>query len=94
MRNRRKHHLPEGDDGHTVVNMNVEGMPGYKPSRPDAVLGPEQPADVAGPPPDRLTRQETRWMIGGSLRAALLVFGVMAAGIVLFVLFTLWMTGR
>ena len=37
----RKPRLPEGDDGHTIANMNVEGMPWYKPERPD--LPPENP---------------------------------------------------
>ena len=44
--------LPEGDDGRTIVSMNVEGMPWYAPEAPgasrasgmqeeDVVLGPE-----------------------------------------------------
>ena len=28
---RKKPELPEGDDGRTIVDMNVEGMPWYSP---------------------------------------------------------------
>lgn len=75
--------LPEGDDGRTIVNMNVEGMPWYAPEKPGAIgeaQSPERPADP-------LTREESLLFTWGALKAALLVVGVMCAGIVLFVLF-------
>ena len=28
---KKQNNLPEGDDGRTIVNMNVEGMPWYVP---------------------------------------------------------------
>ena len=42
-RNKRERgpQLPEGDDGRTIANMNVEGMPWYRPERPD--LPPPSP---------------------------------------------------
>ena len=79
MRN-RKPDLPEGDDGRTIADMNVEGMPWYRPERADAPRG-------EGPAPVLLTREENRFFTWGALKAALLVVGVMCAGIVLFVLF-------
>ena len=75
--------LPEGDDGRTIVNMNVEGMPWYVPERPEG-------APKGGPEAGRrleMTREETRFFTWGALKAALLVVGVMSLGIVLFVLF-------
>ncbi len=82
-RRRRRANLPEGDDGRTIVSMNVEGMPWYAPERPDGAGeggARERPAEP-------LTREESLFFTWGALKAALLVIGVMCAGIVLFVLF-------
>ena len=81
-RRRREASLPEGDDGRTIVSMNVEGMPWYAPENP----GPER-KDAPERPTVPLTRQESLFFTWGALKAALLVIGVMCAGIVLFVLF-------
>ena len=83
----RRPDLPEGDDGRTIANMNVEGMPWYRPQasvkdRPD---GQEPAANVRKPFP--LTREETRFYTFGALKAALLVTGFICLGIVLFILF-------
>ena len=83
---RQRPKLPEGDDGRTIVSMNVEGMPWYAPERPDAPRGTdgeEQPRKSEA----RMSREETRMFTWGALKAALLVTGVMCLGIVLFVLF-------
>lgn len=72
--------LPEGDDGRTIVNMNVEGMPGYTP-RETLSDGAERPPQVP------LTKREARMFTWGALKAALLVTLVMCLGMVLFVLF-------
>lgn len=81
-RKRADRRPPEGDDGRTIVNMNVEGMPWYTPDNPGTGAGnaPERP-------PVPLTRAESRMFTWGALKAALLVTGVMCLGIVLFVLF-------
>ena len=49
MARRNRPRLPEGDDGRTIVNMNVEGMPWHAlrretpaPTRSDFELTPEQ----------------------------------------------------
>ena len=85
---RKKPDLPEGDDGRTILNMNVEGMPWYTPGDGN---GREERRKQQEPgredPP--LTAREGRYYTWGALKAALLVVGVMCAGIVLFVLFCL-----
>lgn len=82
-RRSRPANLPEGDDGRTIVNMNVEGMPWYRPERPDAAQG----ASLPDRPQADMTRDEGRVFLWGAVKAALLVVGVISAGMVLFVLF-------
>ncbi len=65
------------DDGRTIVNMNVDGMPWYRPSRADQAKS-DRPA---------LSRRESRSVIRGVLAAALLVCGVFALTFFLFILF-------
>ena len=79
----RKPELPEGDDGRTIVNMNVDGMPWYTPGKR---LSREERRQKAQNGP-AMTREESRYYTWGAVRAALLVVGVMCAGIILFVLF-------
>ena len=80
---RKKPDLPEGDDGRTIASMNVEGMPWYSPGGP---ASGEKEKERDGREP-ALTREESRYYTWGALKAALLVIGVMCAGVVLFVLF-------
>ncbi len=82
---RKKPDLSEGDDGHTIVNMNVEGMPWYKPESGTRLPHAERkhPQEHAE---QVLTKEEGRYYTWGSLKAALLVVGVLSAGLVLFVL--------
>ena len=84
---RRKSNLPE-DDGRTIVNMNVEGMPWYTPDTPDMPrTGGGMGEEGAKRSREPLTREESRMFTWGALKAALLVAGVMSLGLVLFVLF-------
>ena len=83
---KRKPELPEDDDGRTIANMNVEGMPWYVPG--GAVPRAERKKRTEAEPV--LTRQESRYYTWGALKAALLVTGVICGGIVLFVLFCLY----
>ena len=80
---RKKPELPEGDDGRTIADMNVEGMPWYSPKGQHAGTAGEGKtvSETA------MTKEESRYYTWGALKAALLVVGVMCAGIVLFVLF-------
>ena len=84
---RRNPQLPEGDDGRTIAPMNVEGMPWYTPEREGAPEG-------EGRRPIPLTREESRVFTWGALKAALLVAGVMCLGLVMFVLFCLYVWFR
>lgn len=85
MTRKKKPDLPEGDDGRTIANMNVEGMPWYVPGKED---GPDAPGENAQERPKQpITPEESRYYTWGALKAALIVVGVMCAGTVLFVLF-------
>ena len=76
---RNNNRLPEGDDGHVVADMNVDGMPWYSPRKKNR---PESGQNM-------LSEFETRIAMWGALKAALLVCAVFCAGIILFVLFCL-----
>lgn len=67
------------DDGKTIVNMNVDGMPWYRPELPDE---PEE-----GFKPISLSQEEGRAAMWGALKAALLVAGIFILGFFLFLLF-------
>lgn len=68
------------DDGRTIANMNVEGMPWYNPSKD---IAPNKSAQDFGD----LTPQEKSAMMGGILAAALLVGAIFIGGAFLFILF-------
>ncbi len=71
---KRRHY--DDDDGRVIAPMNVEGMPWYAEKR-------------SAPPgsPPQLSRRENRALLGGVVRAALLVSAVFAAGYLAFILF-------
>ena len=81
--------LPEGDDGRTIANMNVEGMPWYQPERPDV-----PPPSASHAHKDGLTRKQMRMYTASALKAGMLVTLVMCAGIVLFVAFCVYIWFR
>lgn len=86
----KRNNLPEGDDGRSFANMNVEGMPWYTPEREEI-----QPRSSAGKGhDDGLSRRELRMYTAGALKAALLVTLVMCLGIVLFVAFCVFVWFR
>lgn len=68
------------DDGRTIANMNVEGMPWYNPSKDVSTGGSTQ--DFTD-----LTSKEKRAMMRGILAAALLVGLIFIGGAFLFILF-------
>ena len=81
---KKKPEQPEWDDGRTIANMNVEGMPWYSPGkRIPRRKNREKPEDRE----EVLTKQESRYYTWGALKAALLVVGILCAGLVLFILF-------
>lgn len=82
---KKKPDLPEWDDGRTIADMNVEGMPWYSPGK----RVPKSERKAPGNREEVLTKEESRYYTWGALKAALVVVGVMCAGIVIFVLFCL-----
>ena len=80
---RKKPELPEDDDGRTIANMNVEGMPWYAPGK--HASGEE--SGQTGQSKIQLTREESRYYTWGAVKAALLVVGIICASITLFILF-------
>lgn len=65
-----KNNLPPDDDGRTIVNMNVEGMPWYMRESPDANPGVRH---------TEMSKEETRLYTWAAVKAGLLlmlVFGV------------------
>ncbi|MBO5500914.1 MAG: hypothetical protein J6K73_02855 [Clostridia bacterium] len=83
-----RNRLPEGDDGHTIANMNVEGMPWYRPERPDL------PPVTGNGSQDELTKKQVRMYTASALKAALLVASVMSLGLVAFVAFCVFVWFR
>lgn len=80
---RKRNELPEWDDGRTVADMNAKGMPWYSPGKRPAEREPEDKASGK----ETLTKEESRYYTWGALKAALLVVGVICAGLVAFILF-------
>ena len=75
---RKKREIP-GDDGETVVNMNVEGMPWYVPKRE------KPPAEDAEH--YRMTREEFRAYKWAAVKAGLLIVLVFGTVFALFIAF-------
>lgn len=74
----------DDDDGRTIADMNIEGMPWYQP-RSDKKVDPE----------DKPNRKERKAMIRGAFLAALpafltFLFGFVAVFLLLFMWFGGW----
>lgn len=74
--NRNNTSLPEEDDGRTIVNMNVEGMPWYVRGDEERQKGADASSHV------QMTDEEARMYKWAAVKAALLV--VLVFGIVFF----------
>lgn len=68
------------DDGHTIVNMNIDGMPGYQAAPPAHKLD-------AARPQERLSPREERMVLFAGMKWALLFSLGIIAILVLFILF-------
>lgn len=66
------------DDGHVIAPMNVEGMPWHSAAQVQVPQSTPQ-----------LEKRQFRYALWGAMGAALTVAGVLSAGIILFVLFSL-----
>ena len=72
------------DDGRTIVNMNVEGMPGY---RRDLDTGSFAAAPEKKRPKEQLSSRETRMIVFASMKWAFLFSAGFSLIMVLFILF-------
>ena len=81
----------DDDDGRTIANMNVAGMPWYRPWKRESPDGMTPQTSSAGGKkrrePVKLTREESRAVTWGVLKAALLVASIYGGAILLFLLF-------
>ena len=82
----------DDDDGRVVASMNMDGMPWHIR---DGIKRREQQAKD----PNRLdfsdlTEEETREIVKGTMKAALLIAGVFIAGLTLFLLFCVFVWFR
>ena len=72
----RKRKVYDDDDGRTIADMNVDGMPWYRPENG------QRPAS----PMDELSKKEGRALMWGVLGAAMLVALVFVVGYLIFIL--------
>ena len=72
------------DDGRTIVNMNVEGMPGYRRDLDDHTFSrePEKKRHK-----DQLSNRETRMILFASMKWAFLFSAGFSLIMVLFIIF-------
>ena len=73
---RRGAPLPEGDDGETIVDMNVDGMPWY--------LRREERSSPAGEPMDESQFRAYRWAAVKAGLIIALIFGAVFAAFIAF----------
>ena len=69
---KKRSSLPEEDDGRTIVNMNVEGMPGYIPR--DHVFGKINTRESE--PMSKAQMRAYRWAAVKAGLLVVLIFGV------------------
>lgn len=74
---KKQHEEEYEDDGHVIANMNVEGMPWYRK---------EEKRHSKGKRDTRYTKDETWFIILGTLKAALLIAGAFLGAFFLFIL--------
>ena len=88
MRKRKKF---EDDDGRTIVNMNVDGMPWYASSPSRSKRKPTESESKSGTSPasgsESFGKAENLAVAWGVLKAILLVTAVFVVGYLLFILF-------
>ena len=77
----RKRKTYDDDDGRVIANMNVDGMPWYLEA---AHKKQEQSRSEL-----ELTKEETKAVIWGAVKAGLLIAGVFVLGALIFILFCL-----
>ena len=79
----RKKKVYDDDDGRVIANMNIDGMPWYSGNDRRGKGMSESDAES-------LTKSETKAIVGGAIKAGLLVAGVFILGALIFILFCLF----
>ena len=75
---KKQERVYDDDDGRVIADMNIEGMPWYRKDRKEKKPG-QEPID--------LTKEESRAITAGMLKAGFLVAGVFIGVYLLFILF-------
>ena len=75
----------DDDDGRVIASMNVDGMPWYQRSQRFDRNKREQASDFSD-----LTKEESREIVKGAMKASLLIAGVFILAMLLFILFCLY----
>ena len=75
----------DDDDGRVIASMNVDGMPWYQRSQLFERNKREQASDFSD-----LTKEETREIVKGAMKASLLIAGIFILAMLLFILFCLY----
>lgn len=83
----KKKKVYDDDDGRVIANMNVPGMAGYVEGRNPAEYDPESGEAPARTDADELYGRDLWRFIRSAVAAAMVVAGVIVAGMVLFTLF-------
>lgn len=79
-----KRRLHDDDDGRVIANMNVDGMPWYQRSERHPWRS-SKGSDFSD-----LTKEETREIVKGALKASLVIVGIFILAMFLFILFCLY----
>lgn len=82
----------DDDDGRTIANMNVEGMPWYQSpvrEKPET-SGQKNGGSSEKEKPLELTKEESRAMYWGMIKAALLICGIFILAALIFILFCIF----
>lgn len=79
----RKKKQYDDDDGRVIANMNVDGMPWFLS---DALKNRSETNNDMGD----LTREESRELVKGAVKAGLLIAGIFVLSALLFILFCIY----
>jgi len=82
----KKKKIYDDDDGRVIANMNVDGMPWYMES---AAKKQGSDADLSD-----LSREETKELVKGAIKAGLLIGGIFILACFLFILFCIFVWFR
>ena len=85
----KKKRTYEDDDGRVIASMNVDGMPWYQRGSMQ-----KMPIRSESSRFEDLTKEETREIIKGALKASLLIAGIFILAMFLFILFCIFVWFR